>query len=448
MKNSKPLLVLFLAALTMAVVSVPAPARTNMLFILDGSNSMWGQVEGVAKIDTAKDVLAKLVSDLPPDTQVGLMAYGHRVEGDCQDVQTVAAIGAESAASITGKLRAITPTGKTPIAYALQESIGEFASLSEENNHVILISDGVETCNGDPCAAATVLSAEGVNVRAHVVGFDVSPEERAQLECIAENGKGQYFEAKGTEGLKVAVAEVQQVAQTAPAPAPQPKPKPAEPTDYFLDEFNGSDLSGSWIVLNQDVDSYIVENGELLVVNSTAADLAQDTVPNLFRLAQGMPPGDWVATVKLKLDLQTNQEQFFFGIHADGQNHIGAILNTRTGGNWGNIAYFGSNSVKATGGTKTSFHQWFWNSGGQENYRFSDAAQLMPQPIYVRLRKAGRSYFVAIKLGDDFESEFVEMEKMTALRATGNLAMGLYQSGEGSGESTASIDWVKIQVME
>lgn len=448
MKDPRPLRALALAALLIAVASVPALARTNMLFILDSSNSMWGQVEGVAKIDTAKTVLANLISDLPPDTQVGLMAYGHRVEGDCQDVETVAAIGAESAASITGKLNSVTPTGKTPIAYALQQSAVEFASLSQENNHVILISDGVETCDGDPCAAASALSAEGVDVRAHVVGFDVSADERAQLECIAENGKGQYFEAKGTEGLKVAVAEVQKVAQTAPAPAPEPKPKPAEPKDYFLDDFNGSDLSGSWVVLNQDVDGYIVENGELLVVNSTAADLAAGTVPNLFRLAQGMPPGDWVALIKLKMDLQTNREQFFFGIHADGQNYIGAILNNQTGGNWSNIAYFGSNSVKAANGTKTNFHQWFWNSDKLNPYRFSDAAQLMPQPVYVRLRKEGRSYFVAIKLGDDFESKFVEMEKMTALRASGNLAMGLFQANEGTGESTVTIDWVKIQVME
>ena len=448
MKDSKPLRALVLAALLIAAASVPALARTNMLFILDSSNSMWGQVEGVAKIDTAKTVLANLISDLPPDTQVGLMAYGHRAEGDCQDVQTVAAIGAESAASITAKLNGVTPTGKTPIAYALQQSAGEFASLPEENNHVILISDGVETCNGDPCAAAAALSAKGVDVRAHVVGFDVSADERAQLECIAENGKGQYFEAKGTEGLKVAVAEVQKVAQTAPAPAPEPKPKPAEPKDYFLDDFNGSDLSGSWVVLNQDVEGYIVENGELLVVNSTAADLAADTVPNLFRLAQGMPPGNWVALIKLNMDLQTNREHFFFGIHADGQNYIGAILNNATRGNWSNIAYFGSNSVKATKGAKTNFHQWFWNGEKQNPYRFSDAVQLMPQPVYVRLRKEGRSYFVAIKLGDDPESKFVEMEKMTALRASGNLAMGLFQANEGAGESTVTIDWVKIQVME
>jgi hypothetical protein len=172
-------------------------------------------------------------------------------------------------------------------------------------------------------------------------------------------------------------------------------------------------------------------------------------VPNLFRLAQGMPPGDWVATIKLNMDLQTNREQFFFGIHADGENHIGAILNNQTGGNWGNIAFFGAKSVKVTKGNQSEFHQWFWNSDKQNPYRFSDAAQLMPQPVYVRLRKEGRSYFVAVKLGDDPEtSQFVEMEKMTALRATGNLAMGLFQTGQGSGETTVTIDQVKIQVME
>jgi len=72
----------------------------------------------------------------------------------------------------------------------------------------------------------------------------------------------------------------------------------------------------------------------------------------------------------------------------------------------------------------------------------------MPQPVYVRLRKEGRRYFVAIKPVEAFESKCVEMEKMTALRAAGNLAMGLYQASEVTGESTVTIDWVKIQVME
>ena len=80
-------------ALALAV-STTGAAAANMLFILDGSNSMWGQVDGVAKIETAKNVLGDLLADLPQDTKVGLMAYGHRAEGDCNDVETLAGIGA------------------------------------------------------------------------------------------------------------------------------------------------------------------------------------------------------------------------------------------------------------------------------------------------------------------------------------------------------------------
>ena len=68
------------AAAAAIALAVPKPglAETNMLFILDGSNSMWGQVEGKAKIKTAQDVLADLIADLPKDTKVELMVYGHR----------------------------------------------------------------------------------------------------------------------------------------------------------------------------------------------------------------------------------------------------------------------------------------------------------------------------------------------------------------------------------
>lgn len=81
----RSILSLLSLSLLMTVAS-PAQADSNMLIILDASNSMWGQVDKTAKIETARGVLGDLVADLPADLNVGLMAYGHGDKESCTDV--------------------------------------------------------------------------------------------------------------------------------------------------------------------------------------------------------------------------------------------------------------------------------------------------------------------------------------------------------------------------
>ncbi|MEM9107411.1 MAG: VWA domain-containing protein, partial [Pseudomonadota bacterium] len=225
-------------------------AAGNLLFIVDGSNSMWGQVNGTAKIQTAKDVLSDMLSDLPADTSVGLMAYGHRVEDDCTDVEILASIGDQSTQSIAEAVKSITPRGKTPIAHSIKKSAANFSGMEGQNNQVVLISDGIESCEGDPCAEAAALADKGIGVKLHVVGFDVDEETRAQLQCIAEKGKGEYFDARDADGFKEAIAEVRLASATTP--------EPAEPAfvEVFRDDFDGDDLVDHWEILNPDPDSY------------------------------------------------------------------------------------------------------------------------------------------------------------------------------------------------
>ena len=78
----------------------------------------------------------------------------------------------------------------------------------EEHTTVVLISDGKETCNADPCAVVGQLRDQGIDIRVHVVGFDVDRAEREQLMCIAEAGGGEYFSADSTAELKESLTEV------------------------------------------------------------------------------------------------------------------------------------------------------------------------------------------------------------------------------------------------
>jgi hypothetical protein len=93
------------------------------------------------------------------------------------------------------KIKAISPKGKTPITLSVKTTAEKLKTLEDETT-VILVSDGKETCEGDPCALVKQLKESGVRFVMHVIGFDVTEEERNQLECIAGAGGGTYYAAK------------------------------------------------------------------------------------------------------------------------------------------------------------------------------------------------------------------------------------------------------------
>jgi Ca-activated chloride channel family protein len=177
--------------------------RAAIVFILDASGSMWGQVEGTAKIAIAKEVMTELIRDLPGSADAGLVAYGHRRKGDCSDVEELVALQPVDKAALTERIQGISPKGKTPITLSVQKTAEKLRTVEDETI-IILVSDGKETCEGDPCALVEELKKAGVRFTLHVIGFDVTEEERVQLECMARAGGGEYFTAKTAQEFRVA----------------------------------------------------------------------------------------------------------------------------------------------------------------------------------------------------------------------------------------------------
>jgi len=210
-------LTLFLAS------SASAAGREGLLFILDSSGSMWGRVDGEPKTATAKKILAKLLSEVPADLELGLMSYGHRRKGDCGDIEMIGGLGTP-ATDIEKAMRRLNALGKTPISEALVAA-GKALQGREEQTTVVLISDGIETCSGDPCAVAAQLKAQGLKLVLHVVGFDVDKQAAEQLACIASAGGGRYFQAETIEQLQASLAQVKE-ATVAKTPLPPPPPPP------------------------------------------------------------------------------------------------------------------------------------------------------------------------------------------------------------------------------
>ncbi|MCR8547256.1 VWA domain-containing protein [Salipiger sp. P9] len=205
-----------LAPALLAPLPLFAQEGGNSILVLDASGSMWGQIDGKAKITIAQEVIGGLLETLPEDRALGLTVYGHRRKGDCRDIETLVAPAGRNRAAISEAVAAIKPKGKTPMTDAVIAA-AEALHHSEEAATVILVSDGIETCAPDPCAAAQALEEAGVDFTAHVIGFDVAdPEAQAQLACIAGNTGGRYLTASDAAELAEALSEV----TTAQAPDP------------------------------------------------------------------------------------------------------------------------------------------------------------------------------------------------------------------------------------
>ena len=216
----------FAALLAPSLLAAPLLADGKSIIVLDASGSMWGQIDGRPKLEIAREALASVLSGLDPATEIGLMAYGHREKGSCQDIELVVPPAAGTAEAITDAANHMKFLGKTPLTEAVRRAAAELKS-TEEKATVILITDGIETCEADPCALGAELEASGVDFTAHVVGFGLTAEEGATVACLAENTGGKYIQAKDAGSLVEALKTTVAAAEPEPVPVPEPAPAPA-----------------------------------------------------------------------------------------------------------------------------------------------------------------------------------------------------------------------------
>lgn len=199
-------------------------AANKVIIILDASGSMWAQIDGKPKLEIARESLRTVLQSVPADDEIGFMAYGHREKGSCEDIQLIVPPQAGSASAITDAADSLKFLGKTPLTAAVKQA-AEALKYTEDKATVVLITDGLETCGGDPCALGKELKASGVDFTADVVGFGLTADEGKQIACLAENTGGKYIQASDEKALQEALVET--VAAPAPAPAPEPAPAPA-----------------------------------------------------------------------------------------------------------------------------------------------------------------------------------------------------------------------------
>ncbi len=199
-------LFIFLSALAtknQAQTGFNRDAKTRILFIYDASNSMNGSWQKGKKHTIAQKLLSETIDEMQdiPNLETALRVYGHqkyyRNGQDCNDTKLEVPFAAKNAKQIKSKLKSITPKGTTPIAMTLEKSAEDFSPCSNCRNIIILITDGIEECGGDPCAISMKLQRQGIVLKPFVIGIGLDMNFKKSFECL-----GTFYDASDEATFK------------------------------------------------------------------------------------------------------------------------------------------------------------------------------------------------------------------------------------------------------
>ncbi len=176
--------------------ALPAPPMlTRIEFLFDASQSMYGKWQSGAKIDVAKRLMHQLLDSLKyvPNIELALRVYGHQKPyppQDCDDSRLEVPFGKGNISTIQQVLKNLTPRGTTPIAKSLELCGNDFPQ-EKSRNIIILITDGIEECNGDPCATSAALQKRGIVLQPFVIGLGLDADLKKMFDCV-----GRYYDAE------------------------------------------------------------------------------------------------------------------------------------------------------------------------------------------------------------------------------------------------------------
>ncbi len=191
----KTFFIIILTLLSYCGLAQNTPPLTRILFVFDGSQSMMGRWQSGQKITIARNLLINMVDSLQlvENVQIALRVYGHQSivpPQDCSDTRLEVPFGYKNGEEIKKQLYKIDPKGTTPIAKSLELAASDFPPCNNCRNIIILITDGIEACDGDPCAVSLALQEKGIILKPFVIGIGLDLEFKKTFECV-----GQYYDA-------------------------------------------------------------------------------------------------------------------------------------------------------------------------------------------------------------------------------------------------------------
>jgi ribosome maturation factor RimP len=196
------------------------PAKTvNVELILDSSGSMAEELpSGQTRIEAAKQVLDQVIDAIPDRSgiNVGFRVYGHKGTNteagkaeSCQSTELKVPIKGVNKDALRAQVDSYKPVGWTPIALSLREAGSDFPPAADDvTNAIVLVTDGLETCGGNPCTASRALKQGNSAITTHVIGFALAEQERQNLQCIVDESGGMLLGADSAETLSKALFQV------------------------------------------------------------------------------------------------------------------------------------------------------------------------------------------------------------------------------------------------
>ncbi|HEY1040605.1 MAG TPA: VWA domain-containing protein, partial [Bacteroidia bacterium] len=180
-------------------------ATTRILFIFDDSYSMYGNWNTGMKIEIAQKLMSEFLDSLKgtKNLEIALRCYGHqtpfRPTRDCQDSKLEVPFGpvATHAKLVKDRINKLAPTGTTPIAYSLEQCAADFPEKPNVRNVVILITDGIEECGGDPCAVSKALQSKNIFLRPFVIGVGLDVKFADIFGCM-----GKFYDVSNEANFK------------------------------------------------------------------------------------------------------------------------------------------------------------------------------------------------------------------------------------------------------
>lgn len=179
--------------------------KLNILFLLDCSRSMKEKFSSAdptseEKMEAAKKVLEESLAKIPEDINIGLRTFGQGFSSshgsDCMQTALLVPLGVANRDGIRDRVKAIKAFGLTPLEYALKQSVEDDFRGAVGTKVIILISDGADTCGGNPCNYIAQLPNYGIKLKVDVVGLDLKDQNaKKQLDCIAEGSGGKFYDA-------------------------------------------------------------------------------------------------------------------------------------------------------------------------------------------------------------------------------------------------------------
>lgn len=171
------------------------PTLTRILFVFDASQSMWAKWESDSRINIAKRMMAQMLDSLKglENIELALRVYGHQKPvppQDCSDTRLEVPFKKNNIDEIKAVIQKLEPKGTTPIALSLEAAALDFPKSTPSRNIVILITDGIEACDGDPCAVSIELQKQKIFLKPFVIGVGLDADYKKTFECV-----GQYYDA-------------------------------------------------------------------------------------------------------------------------------------------------------------------------------------------------------------------------------------------------------------